>query len=38
MTKEDADLTLRALIGWARYAELFAYDGHTGRFTLEDPA
>lgn len=38
MSEEDAESTLRALISWARYAELFAYDDHTGRFTLENPA
>src|SRR5262252_936464 len=37
MSEEDADLTLRALISWGRYAELFAYDDHARRFTLENP-
>ena len=37
MSEEDAEATLRALISWSRYAELFAYDDHTRRFTLENP-
>ena len=37
MSEEDAELTLRALTSWARYAELFAYDDQTGRFSLDNP-
>ncbi len=38
MSSEDAEATLRAVTGWARYAELFAYDDHGKRFTLDNPA
>ena len=38
MSLEDAESTLRAVTGWARYAELFAYDDRAKRFTLENPA
>jgi NitT/TauT family transport system ATP-binding protein len=37
MTAEDAELTLRAVIAWGRYAELFAYDDDSGMFSLENP-
>jgi NitT/TauT family transport system ATP-binding protein len=37
MTAEDAELTLRAVIGWGRYAEVFAYDDDSGTFSLENP-
>jgi NitT/TauT family transport system ATP-binding protein len=37
MTTEDAELTLRAVIGWGRYAEVFAYDDDSGTFSLENP-
>ena len=30
----DAEATLRAVIGWGRYAELFTYDDRTRRFAL----
>ena len=32
MTEDAAEETLRAMISWARYAELFAYDDDTGTF------
>ena len=38
MTTAAAEQTLRAVIGWGRYAELFAYDDHTETFSLENPA
>ena len=38
MSEDDAEATLRAITSWARYAELFAYDDKTGRFTLDNPA
>ena len=38
MTEEFAEQTLRAIIGWARYAEAFAYDEDAGVFSLENPA
>ena len=34
----EAARTLRAVVAWGRYAELFAYDELTGDFSLEDPA
>jgi len=37
MSEEDAESTLRALTSWARYAELFAYDDQTRRFSLDNP-
>jgi NitT/TauT family transport system ATP-binding protein len=38
MSEEDAEQTLRAVISWARYAEVFAYDEDSGVFSLENPA
>jgi NitT/TauT family transport system ATP-binding protein len=38
MTPEAADGTLRAVIAWGRYSELFAYDDEKARFSLENPA
>ena len=38
MSPEAAEQTLRALVSWARYAEVFAYDDETGMFSLENPA
>jgi len=37
MSAEDAELTLRAVIAWGRYAEVFAYDDDSGTFSLENP-
>jgi NitT/TauT family transport system ATP-binding protein len=37
MSNEDAELTMRAVIGWGRYAEVFAYDDDSGTFSLENP-
>ena len=37
MTDQYAEATLRAVISWARYAELFEYDDDTGIFRLEAP-
>ena len=37
MSEELADQTLRAVISWARYAEVFAYDEDSGVFSLENP-
>jgi NitT/TauT family transport system ATP-binding protein len=37
MSPEDVELTLRAVIGWGRYAEVFAYDDDSGTFSLENP-
>ena len=38
MSEESAETTLRAVISWARYAELFAYDEESGVFSLENPS
>jgi len=37
MDAETAEQTLRAVIGWARFAEAFAYDDQSGTFSLENP-
>jgi len=37
MSEQFADQTLRAVITWGRYAEIFAYDEATGIFSLDDP-
>jgi NitT/TauT family transport system ATP-binding protein len=38
MSEEQAEQTLRAVISWARYAEVFAYDEDSGVFSLENPS
>jgi len=38
MGEEAAEQTLRAVIGWGRYAEAFAYDDEKARFSLENPS
>jgi NitT/TauT family transport system ATP-binding protein len=38
MSEARADETMRAVISWGRYAELFGYDEQTKQFDLEDPA
>ena len=37
MTEHYADETLKTVVSWARYAELFAYDEQTEMFSLENP-
>ena len=37
MSTEDAEHTLRAVIAWGRYAEVFAYDDDSEGFSLENP-
>jgi NitT/TauT family transport system ATP-binding protein len=37
MTPDAAEETLRAVVGWGRFGELFAYDDETSTFSLEDP-
>ena len=37
MSEDFAETTLRALITWGRYGELFGYDEHAGQFNLENP-
>ncbi len=36
MSPDYAEETLQAVIGWARYAELFSFDDEADQFTLED--
>jgi NitT/TauT family transport system ATP-binding protein len=38
LSEDAADETLRAVIGWARYAELFSYDDKAEMFSLENPS
>ena len=38
MSEESAEETLSVLISWGRYAEIFAYEDESERFTLENPA
>jgi len=38
MSAELAEQTLRAIISWSRYAEVFSYDENTHSFNLENPA
>ncbi len=37
MSEEDADDTLKTIVSWGRYAELFAYDEQSETFSLENP-
>ncbi len=37
MTESYADATLKTIVSWSRYAELFAYDEQTEMFSLENP-
>jgi NitT/TauT family transport system ATP-binding protein len=37
MAEEAAEQTLRTIISWGRYGEVFAYDDHRQCFTLENP-
>jgi NitT/TauT family transport system ATP-binding protein len=37
MSVQFADQTLRTVISWARYGEVFAYDEDTGVFSLDNP-
>jgi len=38
MSEDAAEQTLRAVIRWGRYGELFAYDDKTQTFTLKNRA
>jgi len=38
MSEDAAEATLRTVIAWGRYAELFAYDEQAQKFSLENPA
>jgi NitT/TauT family transport system ATP-binding protein len=37
MSDESAEMTLRTVINWSRYSEIFAYDEEGGQFSLENP-
>jgi len=37
MNEDDAEQTLRAIVSWGRYAEVFAYEDESARFTLDNP-
>ena len=37
MGEDQADETLKTIISWARYGELFAYDEQSELFSLENP-
>jgi NitT/TauT family transport system ATP-binding protein len=37
MSEQYADETLKTVVSWARYAELFAYDEQSETFSLENP-
>jgi len=38
MTPEAAEQTLKAVISWGRYGEVYAYDDDSGVFSLENPS
>ncbi len=38
LNRSDAEKTMRAAIGWGRYAELFAYDDKTRTFSIDHSA
>jgi len=35
--EETAENALRAVTGWSRYSEAFAYDDRSERYSLENP-
>ncbi|HEX4302905.1 MAG TPA: nitrate/sulfonate/bicarbonate ABC transporter ATP-binding protein [Rhizomicrobium sp.] len=37
MTEDAADETLRTVVSWARFGELFSYDDESEQFSLENP-
>ena len=37
MSEEYADRTLKSVVNWGRYGELFAYDETSETFSLENP-
>jgi len=37
MSEDSADETLKTIVSWARYGELFAYDEQSELFSLENP-
>jgi NitT/TauT family transport system ATP-binding protein len=38
MSEDSAEQTLSVIVSWGRYAEIFAYEDESERFTLENPA
>src|SRR5690348_8380846 len=38
MTEDAGEETLRTMVSWARFAELFSYDDETETFSLENPS
>jgi NitT/TauT family transport system ATP-binding protein len=38
MTEDAAEETLRTMVSWARFAELFSYDDESEMFSLENPS
>jgi NitT/TauT family transport system ATP-binding protein len=38
MSEDYAERTLKSVVNWGRYGELFAYDETTETFSLENPA
>ncbi|HWZ64358.1 MAG TPA: nitrate/sulfonate/bicarbonate ABC transporter ATP-binding protein [Steroidobacteraceae bacterium] len=38
MVEDAAEQTLRTIVSWGRYGEVFAYDDRTQAFSLENPA
>ena len=37
MSEDYADETMKTIVSWGRYAELFAYDEQSETFSLENP-
>jgi NitT/TauT family transport system ATP-binding protein len=37
MAEDDAERTLRSVISWGRFGEVFAFDAESGTFSLENP-
>jgi NitT/TauT family transport system ATP-binding protein len=37
MSEDYAEQTLKTIIQWGRYAEVFAYDDAADQFSLENP-
>ena len=37
MAEDAAEQTLRTIVSWGRYGEIFAYDDHAQAFSLENP-
>lgn len=38
LSKEDAVITLKSIISWGRYGEIFSYDDNKKLFSLDNPA